>query len=136
MQESVEARITEVHQTFWGLFSKVRVHPEDPVDGYNKSRTAAEEALEKALQNRSGWSSVAPGHFTYTNGLNVFIEPATPPNPWILIIETAKRVLRIELEEIVTGTQKNKTKEIQKAVNRLINDHDWYAVGFIRRRVG
>jgi hypothetical protein len=126
-QESVEARIAEVHTVFYEL---IKINLPDPV----QHRMAVEKGVEEVLQNRRGWTTVTPGHFTYTNGLNIFIEPVTPPSTWELISETAKRVLRTELEEIITGAPKNKTREIQKAVDRLMSEYDW-KIYFPRKRL-
>lgn len=123
----VEVRISDVHKVFYELLS---IHGSDPI----QHRKAVEKGMEEVLGNRTGWIRVAPGHFTYTNGMNIFIDPVTPPSTWGLISEIAKRVLQIELEEIIPITSKDKATEIQKAIDKLINERDW-TITFIRKRI-
>lgn len=127
IEEIVEEHISDVHKVFYEL---LKIYNFDPVE----HRKAVENGVEEVLKNRAGWVTVTPHHFAYKNGLNIFIDPVTPPNTWGLISETAKRVLRIELEEWVKGTPKEETALIQKATEKLIKERDWSIV-FNRRKL-
>lgn len=127
-QEEIEQRTSEIHKIFYALNNIVTSY--DPIS----HRITVEEKIGEILKNRTGWTLNSKGHFTYLNEMSVFIDPVTPPNTWGLISETAKRVLHIELEESLNGSSLDKTAEIQKAVDRLINEYCWDIV-FSRKKL-
>ncbi|MCC6687211.1 MAG: hypothetical protein IT205_09510 [Fimbriimonadaceae bacterium] len=119
--QEIEDLIGSIHQSFRSLLHE---GDSDPV----RHRLLIESGIAKILAHREGWSIAEPGHFVFRENANLFIDPASPPNTADLIVQTAERVLAIELEWFIRDTSASKSKQIRVAVARLASEYDWQIV--------
>ena len=125
--QEIDDLIASIHKSFRILLQNVDF---DQV----RYRRRIECEIAQILANRDGWSTVEPGHFVFMESANLFIDPASPPNTAELIIQTAQRVLAIELESLILDKSARKSKMIRDAVTRLVSENDWQ-IYFTRKRL-
>lgn len=124
----IEERIQGVYLSFRALLSS------SALDDDNDRRQAVERGIAETISHRKGWSSGSETRFVYSNGMHLDIDSSSAQNTLALIQESAKKVLRIELEAIENGAAPHKPEQIQQAVSQLVSDNDWQ-IYFTRKRI-
>lgn len=124
----IDDLVTRIYESFRELMNSVAQ------GDATRHRHDIEEGIAEILSHRTGWALETKGHFIFNNEANLFIDPTSTDSTGQLILETAKRVLRIELEPIVQGTATYRSEQIKRAVSRLLSDYDWH-IYFRRKRL-
>lgn len=108
-------------------------------DKYNAFYRNIVSSFDALIAKRDGWTrnqqeKGADSSLTFRNGMRLYLEPSQSENRGMFMIDTAKKVARIELEEYVDApSEARKTELIQYGV-QTVEKGDWIISSFERRR--